>query len=100
MKRQIVIYKAKPEHADENQRMLEQVFEELHAKQPDGVRYLLARMNDGTFVHLIVSGEDGPPSFTKLDSFKAYVAGVRDRIVAPPQQSEATIVGDYRMLSE
>jgi hypothetical protein len=100
VKRQIVIYQAKPEDADENQRLLEQVFAELQAKQPTDVRYLLARMNDGTFVHLVFSDGAGQPSFAQLDSFKAYVAGVRDRIVAPPQQSEATIIGDYRMLSE
>ena len=100
MKQQIVIYQAKAEDADENQRMLEQVFAELHEKKPDGVRYLLARMNDGTFVHLIFSDGAGPPSFTTFDSFKAYVAGVRGRLVAPPSQSEATIVGNYRMLSE
>jgi hypothetical protein len=100
VKRQIVIYQANADDADENQRLLEQVFAELHAKQPDGVRYLLARMNDGTFVHLIFSDGAGPPAVTTLDSFKAYVAGVRGRIVAPPSQREATIIGDYRMLRE
>ena len=98
MKRQIVLYKVKPEADAENQRLLERVFEELHEKQLPDVGYLLARMNDGTYVHLIFSDEAGPPPITKLESFQAYVAGVRDRMVGPPQQSEATIIGDYRML--
>ena len=38
MKRTVVRYKAKPEMAQENQRLIENVFAELHAKSPDGVR--------------------------------------------------------------
>jgi hypothetical protein len=100
MKRQVIIYKAKPEVADENQRILENVFAELQTAQPAEFRYLLLRMKDDTFVHLVFSDTDGPLPITQLDTFKTYVAGVRDRLTAPPQQGEATIVGDYRMLSE
>jgi hypothetical protein len=102
MRRQIVIYKVKPEAADENQRLIEQVFHELQAKSPTDVRYLSARLNDETFVHFAVSdvapGE--APPFTKLESFQAYLAGIKDRVTAPPLQSEATIIGHYRMQSE
>jgi hypothetical protein len=102
MRRQIVIYKAKPEQAGENQRLLEQVFAELQAKQPSDLRYLSARMSDGTFVHIAFSNDasGGATPFAKLDSFQAYLAGVRDRVVATPLQSEATIIGNYRMLRE
>ncbi len=44
MKRQIVIYKAKPEHNAENERLLKAVFAELQAKQPKGVRYVAAKL--------------------------------------------------------
>lgn len=102
MRRQIVIYKAKPETADDNQRLIEKVFEELRAKQPADMRYLSARLSDDTFVHIAISDDagGGPPPFAKLESFQAYLAGVRDRMTAPPLQSEAMIIGDYRMLSE
>ena len=40
MKRTVVRYKAKPERIEENQRLIERVFQELHAKAPEGVRYL------------------------------------------------------------
>jgi hypothetical protein len=100
MRQQIVIYKAKPEAADENQRLIERVFEELRAKAPTDMRYLSARLSDGTFVHVAFSDDSagGPPAFTKLDSFQTYLAGIKDRVAAPPLQSEATIIGDYRML--
>lgn len=102
MKRQIVIYKAKSEHNAENERLLKAVFEELHAKQPKGVRYVAARLADDTYVHIVFTdtpeGEAGPLS--KLDAFRAYQAEVRNRLQAPPTTGEATIIGDYRMLSE
>ena len=44
MKRTVVRYKAKPEKVEENQRLIEKVFQELHAKSPGGVRYLALRL--------------------------------------------------------
>jgi len=102
MKRQIVIYKAKPEHNAENERLLKDVFEELHAKQSPDVRYVTVRLGDDTYVHIVFTdtpeGEPGPLS--KLGAFRAYQAEVRSRLQAPPSTGEATIIGDYRMLSE
>jgi len=102
MKRQIVIYKAKPEHITENERLLKAVFGELQAKQPKDIRYVLARLGADTYVHVVFTdtpeGEPGP--LAKLDAFKTYQAEVRSRLEAPPTTGEATIIGDYRMLSE
>ena len=102
MRRQIVIYKVKPEHKAENERLLKAVFAELHTKQPPDVRYVLACLGEDTYVHIVFSdtpeGEPGPLS--KLDAFRAYQAEVRSRLQAPPATGEATIIGDYRMLGE
>jgi len=57
MKRMLIRYKAKPDRADENERLIEAVFEELHAKAPDGVRYAALRLADGSFVHLVETEE-------------------------------------------
>ena len=35
-----------------------------------------------------------------LDAFRAFQSGIRARCIEPPQPSEATIVGNYRMLGE
>lgn len=72
MRRQIVIYQAKPEAADENQRLLEKVFEELRARQPSDLRYLSARLGDGTFVHIAFSDDagGGPTPFANSNPSK------------------------------
>ncbi len=102
MKRQIVVYKAKPEHDAENERLLKAVFAELHAKQSDGVRYVAAKLADDTYVHIVFTDtpEGQPGALSKLDAFRAYQAEVRARLQAPPTTGDATIIRNYRMLSE
>jgi hypothetical protein len=102
MKRQIVIYKTKPDQNTENERLLKAVFAELHAKQPEGVRYVAAKLADDTYVHFVFTdvAEGEPFPLSKLDAFRAYQAEVRSRLQAPPATGEATIIGDYRMLDE
>jgi hypothetical protein len=99
MKRTLVRYKARPEHAPENQRLIERVFEELRRKSPEGVRYLALRLGDGTFVHFAMT-EDGAPPIPGLEAFRAFQSGIKERCLEPPQSGEATIVGDYRMLRD
>ena len=102
MRRQIVIYKTKPEHNAENERLLNGVFDELRAKKRQDVRYVALRLNDDTYVHIVVTdtAEGQPGPLSKLDAFRAYQAEVRSRLQAPPTTGEATVIGDYRMLSE
>ena len=99
MKRTLIRYKTKPDAADQNAGLIEKVFEELKAAKPDGVRYLSLRLDDNTFVHL-VEAEDGATPLPSLEAFKAFQSGIRGRCVEPPASVTATIVGNYRMLSE
>jgi hypothetical protein len=101
MKRTVVRYKAKPEKVEENAGLIEKVFEELRTKAPNNVRYLALKLADGTFIHFSTSEtEDGVSPITKLDAFRTFRSGVEARCVKPPQQNDATIVGNYRMLDE
>jgi hypothetical protein len=99
MKRILVRYKAKPEEAQTNQRLIEKVFDELRAKSPAGVRYLALRLGDGSFVHFAMT-EDGAPPIPGLEAFGAFQSGIKERCLEPPQSAEATVVGNYRMLQE
>ena len=101
MKLTVVRYKTKPEQADENARLIGQVFAELQAKAPQDVRYLSLRLPDGTFMHVSVAEtEDGVSPIPKLAAFGLFQSGIKERCVEPPKSSDATIVGSYRMLGE
>jgi hypothetical protein len=93
----LVRYRVKPEKCEENQFLIEDVFHELHAKSPPHVRYLVLRLSDGTFCHLV---EDREKTISRLETFSAFRQGGEGRRIDKPQQLEATVVGNYRMLYE
>jgi hypothetical protein len=97
MQRMLVRYRAKPEKIEENQRLIGEVFRELHAKSPKDVRYLVLKLSDGTFCHLV---EDGSKTIPSLEAFAAFRRGGEERRIDEPQQLEATVIGNYRMLAE
>jgi hypothetical protein len=96
-----VRYRAKPELAEANARLIKAVFQELRAKSPDDVRYLSLRLGDDTFVHFsIAETKNGSSPIPRLDAFRTFQSGLKKRCIEPPQQTDATIVGDYRMIGE
>jgi hypothetical protein len=78
-------------------RLIGAVFRELHAKAPTNVRYLVLRLSDGTFYHLV---EDGSKTIPSLAAFAAFRHDGEERRMDEPQQLEVTVVGNYRMLAE
>lgn len=101
MKRNLIRYKTKPESADQNAQLIAGVFAELEATKPDGVRYLSLRLEDNSFVHIVESdAADGSSALPKLEAFKTFQNGIRERCVEPPVVRGATIVGNYGMLAE
>jgi hypothetical protein len=99
MKRTVVRYKVKADRIEENNRLLEDVFKELKTKSLEGVRYMTLQSGDGWYTHFTTVDKDGVNPITQLDSFKTYLAGVRDRVVEPPHQAnDVTVIGNYRMV--
>lgn len=98
MRRVIVQYRAKPEHADENQRLVEAVFAELAERRPDGLRYATFRLDDGvTFVHVAsIETDDGTNPLEGVEAFGTFGSGIGARCEAPPSAGSATLVGSYR----
>jgi hypothetical protein len=99
MKRTLIRYKTKHEMADTNAKLIADVFKELNAANPTGVRYLSLRLDDDTFVHFVESETDSANAIPGLAAFKAFQSGIRERCVEPPQAGGVTIVGNYRMLA-
>ncbi len=55
----VVRYQAKADRADENQKLIEAVFADLDARQPDGFTYKVFRLEDGvSFVHVVIEHDD------------------------------------------
>ena len=101
MKQTLVRYKIKPEHVQENARLIGRVFEELKAKSPDGAHYVVLQLNDGAFVHFAaVESAGGSHPITSLEAFRAFQSGIKERCMELPQSGDATIVGHYRMIGE
>jgi hypothetical protein len=100
MTRTLIRYKTKPEMTGRNAELVAEVFEELKAAQPEGVRYLSLRLDDDTFVHFVETESGSGNALPGLAAFKAFQSGIRERCIDPPQAGGATIVGNYRMLTE
>jgi hypothetical protein len=101
MKKTLVRYRTKPERAEENERLIGKVFQELQTESPDGVRYLALRLDDGTFVHFVmIETADGTSPLPALEAFRSFQNGIKERCIEPPRAGDATIVGNYRMLGE
>jgi hypothetical protein len=55
----VVRYVTRPEAADENQRWIEAVFADLHAREPEGFTYKVFRLDDGvSFIHVVIEHDD------------------------------------------
>jgi hypothetical protein len=94
----VVRYTTRVDAADENQRLVEEVFAQLAADDPGGLRYATFRLADGvTFVHIaVVEGEVNPLSRTA--AFAEFQREIGDRCVDPPVAADATLIGSYRFL--
>jgi hypothetical protein len=85
------------EAADENQRRVEGVFEELAKTQPDSVSYIVLRLGDDSFVHVSFHNhrddEINPIASTK--AFALFQEGHADRREGGVDQQTAELVGAY-----
>jgi hypothetical protein len=94
----VVRYQAKPDWADENQRLIEAVFDDLEAREPEGFTYKVFRLDDGvSFIHVVIEHDvDNSDSLQAVPAFQAFVADIADRCDVPPLATGATVVGGYR----
>jgi hypothetical protein len=98
MKTIVVRYQAKPDRADENQKLIEAVFADLDRLQPEGFTYKVFRLEDGvSFVHVVIEHDvENPSSLQDVPAFRSFVADIGERCDVPPLAMGATIVGGYR----
>jgi hypothetical protein len=97
----VIRYRTKPESADENQRLVEDVYAELAARDPGGMRYATLRLVDGvTFIHIFMTdSDDTPNTMGDIAAFVEFQRELAQRCVEQPAAQAATVVGSYRLLS-
>jgi hypothetical protein len=92
----VVRYRTKPERADENQQLVENVFAELNSMRGTGFSYMSLRLEDGvSFVHIVVEHDADGTSLADVPAFQAFTAGIADRCDEQPVASRATVVGSH-----
>src|SRR5204863_5146460 len=85
------------EAADENQRRVEGVFDELAAAKPDTVSYIVLRLADDSFVHVSFHnhGDDEVNPIASTAAFAHFQDGHSERRAGGVDQQTATLVGAY-----
>jgi hypothetical protein len=97
----LIRYKTKPESADENQRLIENVYAELADRNPGGMRYATLRLEDGvTFIHIFMTDSDETPNtMGEIAAFAEFQRGLSNRCIEQPIAHAATVIGSYRLLT-
>jgi hypothetical protein len=97
----VIRYRTKPESADENQALVEKVYEELSHRDPGGIRYATLRLEDGvTFIHICMTdSEDVPNPLSTSEAFSEFQRDLAMRCAEQPIAMTATVVGSYRLLN-
>ena len=85
------------EAADENQRRIEGVFDELKENQPDNVSYLVFRLADGSFLHVSFHNhtDDEANPIASTRAFAHFQEGHEERRNGSVDQQTADLVGAY-----
>lgn len=96
MSTNVIEYRTRPERADENERLVREVFDELASTQPEGLRYRCLRLEDATFIHILeIADHADETGLTSLESFGRFADTVAGRAEAAPQRRTARTVGAY-----
>jgi quinol monooxygenase YgiN len=96
MQHNIVQYTVKEGRAHENESLIKAVFAQLQELRPTGIRYTVFKKTENTFIHLIAfESEAANNAFTELPAFRAFQAGIKERVQEAPARSALSQIGDY-----
>ena len=96
----VIRYRTKPEHADENERLIRGVFAELAEQdRGTGFHYAVFRLDDGvSFLHVaVLDGEENP--LASSPAFAAFQSGIGERCADGPVPADASMVGSYGLMA-
>lgn len=96
MRSVVVRYRPRPEEAEENRRLVEEVFAELSDTRPEGLRYATWQLADGTFLHVAeIESETNPLEVNS--AFREFSSGVAGRCEpgSGPNPQPADLIGSF-----
>lgn len=95
--RQVMVrYTVRKDQADENARLIGDVFAALGRTAPSGLTYSAYMLEDGvTFVHVASMADGANNPLQQLPEFKAFTAGVKERCEIPPATTTLREIGSY-----
>jgi hypothetical protein len=92
----MVRYTTRADQAEENARLIREVFQSLRESEPSGITYAAYRLEDGvSFVHIASILDPANNPLQSLAAFKAFTSGVKDRCDVAPVTSVMNEVGSY-----
>lgn len=91
----MISYRVRADRVTEHGRLLADVFAELDALRPDGLRYAVRVLADGRSYVDMVEGPDIPTALAALPAFQQYRAGLEERCETPISMSELTLVHSH-----
>ena len=96
MRHVMVRYTTRADRAEENLRLIRDVFESLRTTAPTGIVYASYRLDDGvSFVHIASIDDAANNPLQNLAAFKVFTAGVKDRCDVAPVTTVLHEVGSY-----
>jgi hypothetical protein len=98
MKHVMVRYKVKRDHVARNEELVRAVYDELHEKDPPGLRYATFRLDDGvTFVHFASMENEGPSPLLDVEAFGRFQEAIGERCDEAPVVTELSEIGSFRL---
>ncbi len=93
----MISYKVKPDQVERNAELLGDVYAELAATRPGGLRYATFRVDDqGSYMALVeFDGLPGTAPHHRLTSFQRYRSSLDERCEQPPVVTVLDEVGSY-----
>jgi hypothetical protein len=100
MRQVMVRYKVKPDRVEENERLVQAVYEELGQSRPDGLQYATFKLDDGvSFVH-VASTQEGENPLPQVSAFREFQKNIEDRCDEAPAVTHLTQVGSFRLFAD
>lgn len=91
----VIRYQLHPDQVEEQLRLLDDVYREMHAVRPRDLSYTTIQLDDDVSFLAIVSGDAGPAVLTGLPVFQHYRTTLDQRCIHPPVMTSGRTIHTY-----